>query len=196
MAKRNQLLTIFSFLLILTGDLISLNCYSQDSISKEKVLIIATIKSPAGYPLKNPKYRTIKQDKKISIKRYNNDTVLKGKITSITDSTITIDKQIIKIAEIRKINAGRGKLETIIGLSTFISLSGVAAYREATYRPDYAENGDDLNSWPFFYSQMTIGCLAFTGGIVAIIGGIELITSKYYNLEKNCRLIVGTKRKK
>lgn len=172
------------------------DCYSQDSINKEKYLVVEKIKSLTGRPLKHPTYIIIREGRKVSIKRYNNDIFEKGKIDFISDSSISISGKQININEIQKIRANKGIKETIIGMSSSVFFASLIVIMDRTYQPHYNDYGDDVTRNSLLFPETLCGMFVLTGGIIAIAGIIDMTICRNYNLDKNFKLIVSQKNKK
>ena len=194
MIKQRQLFTGFSFLLTVLVVHISLACYSQDSINKEKYLVIESNKF-TGW--QRPPTRIIfKVGKNVTIKKYNDDKTIRGKIDSISDSSITVKGNQIKLNDIKRISSNKGTRDIIIGSSSLAFFTGLMIYREKTYVPEYNDVNEDVNAGSFTFSQLLFGLCAVYSGAYTIFGIVEKVTIKYYRMDKDCKLFVNTKNKK
>jgi hypothetical protein len=157
---------------------------------KEKYLIIESTKFTDWQS--QPERVIYKTGDKVTV--YNNEIGITGKIDSILDSAIFINGRKIKTTEMRRIFlvTRRGKTATIIGLSTSIISIGMIYLNGLFYPEKYNDEDEDINSDLNFYYSVTFGCIALTGGVVAIVGIIEMITVKHYNTNKKWKIYTSS----
>jgi hypothetical protein len=190
MIKQHIIIANFYFLLTLLMVHFSTCCFSQDSTSKEKFLVIESTKF-RGWQTPPARVK-INTGDKVTI-GYNN-AIITGKIDSVEDSSIVLNGRQIKLNEINRINAvtNRGTNETIIGLSTLAFSVLMISLSDVVYPEKINEEGEDENRYPNTYYCMFFALNAFAGGVLTIVGVIELISIKHYNIGENWKLYVSS----
>ena len=152
----------------------------QDSLRKSKRLIIEQIKLPKGN--KQLKYIFLDQGQKIKI-TYKNDSVVRGKIEFVNDSSVIIKNRSIKINEINSITKGVGGRLLIVGVSSTALFAILAA---VTANQPYNDNS-------MFGSPVYLFLpLAFYDLLIMVpIGIIELASTKHYRMNDNWKIVIS-----
>jgi len=204
--RKEKKMLKFGMFIILTF-LFSLNCLSQDTTKKEKVLFIQYNHLKPGEV--KPKTKIFHIGKHVKIKLYN-EKILYGRIDSIGDSSIIIDvkinftkrddyymndiltikRNVILIKDIQNIKFCRGKAVPIIcATSDLISLGGII--EEA---PQISKNLKNDQSGGLY--SIFVGCLGFGEIVLAATTIISFLPGKNYHLGKDFKLTIKTAIKK
>ena len=180
MNKRKGTITMTCILVALQTFLISPDCISQNTSSTQNILVLQKTTLKSGQT--KPDQKIFKQNCSISVRRYSNPKVLRGKIDSINNSSIYLKGNLVDIKDIKRINTFRGKALTFIGptlILTSISLSQFAF----TPPNEYGNSYITLAFFPVFFG--------FVGGmIVTCTGLIEILTTKHYHLDKDYKIVI------
>jgi hypothetical protein len=187
MIKRHLLLTLFTVFFTILVTQLPTTSYAQDSIKKQKILVVEKENQKIRY-IRNPKGtlteiqpRSFKTGKKVIVKRYDNDTTLRGKIELITDSSLTIKGKSINLSKIKSICAYRGLEPTILGLS-MISAGIISVLLFESFENDNYDGGD-YNTSNLIGPFLSIA-VAFLGACTTVFGIVETITIKNYKMDK------------
>ncbi len=128
---------------------------------------------------------------RIAIKLYSNDLCIKGRISGIGDSTMTIGANTILYKHIKEIHSLRGRDIFIFGGVSYILPLGISialiarGVQQQSMGNEYA--GD------YFLGAMAVAFMGLTiSSAIELFGIIYRITAKRYNLDKNYKIIVLT----
>jgi hypothetical protein len=166
--------------------------YAQDSIQREKILVVENT-NPKGQQIHLPNGaskevppRIFKEGKRVTITRYDNNKRLKGRIRDLADSSLTLKGNVIRLSEIKSISAYRGVEPTILGASLLTAGISTAIILNRHFTHDENEDSYGLGG--------TVAAVmgAFLGGCTAIFGVIQMVTIKQYRMEQDYRLTVKT----
>lgn len=162
-------------------------CFSQDSVNTEKILVAQkTIKPKLQiHPTPYNIHHYFKKGNRVSIKKFDN-TKVNGKIDSIADSSIVIKGDLIKLNDIKRLNRKWG----LNALATIAVFAGAYTAIGYIYPPKYDEVDFNVNAYGY---NMSIYITTICAGVVGII---EIVSIKYYKMDKNSKLYVMTKIKK
>lgn len=181
------------FFLNVIGVFLSLGCTGQDSLRNEKYLIIESTKF-IGWQ-SQPIRKILTAGISVAIKKYNNDTIIRGKIDYLTDSSLVINKHSINLNKIEKIKiiAKKGMKMTTIGATTLFLSCGMMAFGNEFYPDIRNEEDEDINRYPRSYYMMGFACMGCSGGLLALTGIANMATNPYYKMDKNWKLYVKSK---
>lgn len=155
--------------------------FSQDSVKTEKILLVER-KTLKNWQTK-PTQRIFHTGKKVAIKRYSNDSLLRGHIESIMDSSIIIKGETVPLKDIRRISVIRGETISWVGaaasaLSLGVFAGGYIVINSVEYRG---------------LGAIVFGVLgSFCAVPVLIFGIIDRVTAKHYHLDKDFVIMVKT----
>lgn len=161
------------------------NCHSQDSTGFEKILLVEKTRLKNEYA--KPDRKIFHAGKRVSLERYSNDTVLRGKIESIPDSAVIIQNQVIPLSDIRTIRANRDKGVIKAGaigssLAAAVTLAGLMTAESSVH------NTGNVNPW-FFIAGVIADIFTVP---VLIAGVIDHVAAKRYHLDRDYKISVST----
>lgn len=158
-------------------------CYSQDNI-KKRILVIERIEKKDWQ--KRPTIVEFEKGDRTLVKRFSNDTVKRGKIESVSDSSITIKGTVIKLKDIKSIRRIRGKNGLIVG-SSIMGISFLETMYFATLPPKYNSAGDNVNGYKAIngiYGMLGM----FVGGGIIVISALDAVSVRHYNINNKWRM--------
>jgi hypothetical protein len=161
---------------------------SQDTANTEKVLFLESkiLKTQQDKPI----HRIFCINDRIKVRLRSNDTSLHGKIGSINDTSVVIHDKTVLLKDIKGIKLIRGKTLTELGAGITVLSAGLIAVGSATH---YNENHEAYNHIVY----AIVGIFSAMAGVpMLIVGIIDMLTVKYYDLDKEYILLVKTKTKK
>ncbi len=165
------------------------NCFSQDSSKYEKILLVERTVLKKGQT--KPTQRIFHIGKRVAIRQYSSDTLLRGHIETIMDSSIVIKGRIIDLKDIKQISVIRGASIIWAGAaaSTFSLSLLLTGYLVA--------NANENANTDLGIGFALIGVAGFFCSVpVLIYGIIDKLTAKQYQLDKDFVIMVKTIKKK
>jgi len=183
MTKRKiQLLLTFGMFMLMTFQ-ISFNCYSQDSSRTIKILYIerTTLESNQTHPT----HKIFRIGNKIKINRYSNDTILRGKIESIGDTSIILQSKIVALNDIKCIKKSGGNIMFVIGALTPIA---------GTIIGSATSPNNDFDRAIGTYVGLIYGVLV--GVVIEMVGVMSIVAERKFHLDKDYIMTIKTVKKK
>ena len=169
--------------LLLTGKKDSI--IDKTNWTASKVLIVEKTTLQKNQTI--PKSTAFTEGERIVIKRYNNKMIVRGKIESISDSSVSVKGNKIKLNEIQRISKRRGGTLLVTGIST-LALSGISeAICNNIEQQKNIEDGNGGFSTSLIISIVICSVDLF---IIVPIGIIIAATTKHYWMDKDYKLIV------
>jgi len=130
--------------------------------------------------------------KKVYIRRYNNDTLVKGVLECVTDSSIMIKGKLIKIKDIKIISKHRGGDILIIGLSSLAVLTVAIFVDKALFDPGVDKYGNAIEAHGYYESEMAFLFCGFLDVVTVIPTGlIKLSLTRHYKMDRGWKLKVA-----
>jgi hypothetical protein len=189
MTATRQIISLTSGMVFFIAFLIPYNCFSQDSAKYEKILLVERTILKKGQT--KPTQKLFHVGKKIVIKRYSNDIVLRGKIESISDTSIIMKRQAIPLTDIKTIYANRGIVTIKVGavastVTAWVTLAGLVIAETSINNVGY-------QNLLFFICGVAADIFTIP---ILIIGIIDHVTAKHYHLDRDFKIMVKTTNKK
>ena len=185
MTKKEMKSNLNLGLLIFLFFVFSLDSFSQDNTISNKILLVKRTYLKSWQT--EPTQKKFHIEKKVTIKRFSNDTVVRGKIISIMDSSIIIDSKIIPLKDIKRISLIRGETAIGIGAVTTGICLGFFIWGGVQMSNDHLGNMEGVGM--VLLSFMAAVCIT---GPVLIYGVIDRVTEKHYHLDKDFKISVKT----
>jgi hypothetical protein len=189
MTTIRQIISLTSGIVFFIAFLVPYNCFSQDSAKYEKILLVE--RTILKKEQTKPTQKIFHIGKKVAIRQYSSDTLLRGHIESIMDSSIVIKGKTIDLKDVKQIKVIRGSsiIWTGAAASTFSLSLLLTGYLVA----NSSENSNTDLGMGFAF----IGVVGFFCTVpVLIYGIIDKLTAKHYHMDKDFVIMVKTIKKK
>jgi hypothetical protein len=156
-------------------------CFGQDSTKIKNVLVVeCTTQNPWEIM---PKRVIFKTHKKIRIETTKDENIT-ARIDFISDSSLVIKGNEIKLRDITKINKYRSKIPAVVGGITAATGIGGMIYFYSNF------NNNSFSNYELDNGVLISAAVLFAGLITTLVGLIELGGAKKYNMKENWKFYV------
>lgn len=160
-------------------------------INPNKVYVLLAKQTKIKKGKEKTKQAVFITSKKVYIKKYHANSLIKGRISVASDSSISIKGETVEVKDIKKISNQRGGDQLIIGVSSLAITGILLSMNNLFFLDKYDKSGNDNNSYSnTTYTFVVLGVLILEVMYFIPASIIKLATTKHYKAKRGWKFEV------